>query len=179
MGGEFEWIEKVIVNPPQNNMYRLQAFEGFKKDLPIANGQIRALKQGEAQVFTEIGMFKIRFIERAGREQHNIWTIRLAGSHPPQCVALRAEKCGKSLDLALPKFYWKDSRDDHSVFQRVAATGRRLAAITEDPPLPVRRTGQVCRRQMQVDIVGNRQPVAWPQKAGVCVNEGRRYQSLA
>ena len=77
---QLQRIEEFIVQPLEQAVNRLQTAQGFEVKPVAAHHQVAAFDQRQAQKTRQIGVFKIGFVVRAGREQHDA-AVALAGRH--------------------------------------------------------------------------------------------------
>ena len=142
-------IAEAVVHAAQNHVHLLESFEGLEEYAAVAHRQIAALDQREAEIAREVGVLEVGFVERSGREQHDARMVARGGREVQQGLAKGAEKRSQPLDLELAEQIRKSFRHDDAVFERIAGAGRRLRAVGNHPPLPVRRrarsTASKCR----------------------------------
>ena len=92
IAAQLDRIAERVINPAQDDIDRLQAFERLQEDALIAHGQITAFDQSESKVTSQVGVLEIGFVKRAGREQHHMRIIHLARRQPPERVATQLKK---------------------------------------------------------------------------------------
>ncbi len=144
-GIELHRVDPFGIDLAPDHVGALQAGDGAHKGAPpLADDEIVALDQQEAEIAGEIGVLEIGLAIGAGREDADARLGPLAaGLHAGAQIA---EERGDALDVHLPIEVGKGLRDDEPVLQRVAGAGRRLRAVAEHPPAPVGARGR-CRRR--------------------------------
>src|SRR6266480_7726687 len=101
VGTQLNGITETIVQAPQNDIDGFQTFECFQEYPAIAHRQIAALNQGETQITSEIGVFEIGLVVRAGSQQDDAGIGARAGRKAQQGVPEGAEKRSEPLYLEL------------------------------------------------------------------------------
>ena len=173
---QFERIAERIVQPPQDDVNRLQAGQRFEIDALVAHRQVAALDQGVAEVARQIGVLEVGFVIRSGGQQHDARVVAVARCHVVQRLPQGGKVRRQPLHLAVAQHLGQDARQHLAILQRIAGPGRALGAVGQHPPTTVRRARQVGGVDVQVAVVGHRQAVARPQKAGVREHQFRRQQ---
>jgi len=88
-------------------------------------------------------LLKIRFVVRAGREQHGARFIRRARREFDQRALRVAKKSGEAMNVIVAKRFRQDARRDETIRERVTRAGRDLRAVGNHPPASVWRTREV------------------------------------
>ena len=147
-GIKFQRIEKVGIDPAQQHIEPLQPGDGADMDAVAADGEIVALDQQEAEITRDRGMFEISFAEGARRQQSDPRIIAVGAA--AQRIAKRLEERRHPFDVHRLVEVGKGPRQHQAVFQRVAGARRRLRAVAQHPPAPVRATADVGGIEMQI-----------------------------
>ena len=162
-------------------MHTLQALQRLEIDPALAHGQVAALDQSQAQVAGQEGMFKVGFVGRPGRQQHD--ARRLAGLHqrlgqPVQALQQHPKRPGQTLHGQLAKGLRELLGHDEPVLEHVAQARRRLRALGHDPPQAVGPARQVERDDVQVHATQRFAALQGAQELGVFEHQGRRQQAF-
>ena len=155
-------------------MHRHQTLEGFEVQALVAHHQVVALDQREAQVARQVGMFKIGFVVRPGREQRNV-RVGTGWAHAFEAFHQRAVGAGQALHRQGLKGLGELAGDGQAVFQQIAQAGGRLATLAHHPPVAVRATGQVKCGQVQMGAAHRLHALHGPQITRVALHQ-RRWQ---
>ena len=155
-----------------------QARERLQIDAVVAHGEVVALDERDAEVAREIGVLEVGLVVRPGREQHD---ARPAGRRREldQRVAERLEEAGEPLDVEVAERLGQDARHHDPVLERIARARRRLRAVADHPPLPVRRAREVGGEGVQIAVARHAHAVTRPQEVRIAVHELGRQQRLA
>ena len=148
IGTQFDRVAVVIVQAPQDGVYAAQTRQSFEIHRVAAHRQVMPLNQGQPQMPRQIRVLKIGFIKRTGREHHRQCLIGSRGS----CQQVGAQTGKEAADGPHTQILGSlriHTRHNLPVFQRIAWTGRRLRAITQNPPAAIRATRQIHCIQMQ------------------------------
>ena len=150
IGPQLQRIAEAVVEPAENHVHLTQPFECLDEDAAVTHGQVCPFDQHEAKVPRKVCVLEVGFIERPGSQQHParmVAAVRRRQGH--QAVAIGAKECAEPLHVTVAEGLRQAPRQHDSVFQRVAGAGRRLCAVSDDPPLTVRRSGDVHREQVR------------------------------
>ena len=71
-GAQLQRIEPVVVHSLEQAVHGLQALQGFEVKLFVADGQVVALDQAQAQVAGQVGVFEVSFVVGAGGQQCDV-----------------------------------------------------------------------------------------------------------
>ena len=168
IGPQLQRIAKAVVEPAENHVHLTQPFEGLDEDAAVADGQVGPFDQREAEVPRQIRVLEVGFVERPGSQQHHARMIapaRWRQGH--QSVAIGPEECAEPLHATVAEGLRQAARQHDSILQRVAGAGRRLCAVSDHPPLTIRRSGHVHREQVHVQVVRYADAVTRPEKRRV------------
>ena len=72
VAAQLERIAEAVVEPAEDDVDRLQAFERLDEDAAIAHGQVAAFDQREAEIAREVRMLEVRLVVRSRRQQHDL-----------------------------------------------------------------------------------------------------------
>ena len=156
-----------------------EAGERLEKNAVVAHGQILALDKLVAEIAREIGLFKIGFVVRPRREQHDARIVRIRRRELRERFLHLAKKSGQPVHLAIAKRLRQGARRDQPVRQRVAGAGGNLRAVGSHPPASVRRTRQVGGVKNQKFSVLRPDAVAGAQKIRLAKNQRGRQAAGA
>ena len=163
-------------------MYAAQAGQCLQINTVGTHRQILPLDQREAEVARQIGMFKIGFVIRAGREQHDQRRLLAAGhfTRRPlrQTILQGAEEIRQMLHAQIAELLGEGARDNQPVFQRISCTGRDLRAVGDHPPAAIRRACEIGCVKMQPGIARRLDPLTRPEKAVMAINQRRRQGAI-
>ena len=176
IGAQFQRVQKFIVEPLEQAVHRLQSFEGFKEQAVVAHHQVAAFDQRQAQVARQVGVFKIGFVVRAGRQQHHTAFGDRAGG--PHAVNQRAVSGGQTLHFHVAKGIREQQGNCQPIFQQVAQARRSLGALGHHRPLAVRTVGDVKCRNVQVGAARWLVTVHGAQVAGVAMHQSTWQQAV-
>ena len=123
-------------------------------------------------------MLEVGLVIRSGGQQHDARVVAMACRHVVQRLPQGRKVRRQPLHPAVAQHLGQDARQHLAVLQRVAGPRRALGAVGQHPPLAVRGARQVGGIDVQVAVIGHRQAVAGPQKAGMREHQLRRQQSL-
>ena len=151
-------------------MHALQALQGFEVELLVAHQQVAALHQGQAQVARQIGVLKIGFVVRAGREQGD---VRISPGRRAllQTVHQAAIGVSQALHRHGLKGLGKLARDQQAVFQQIAQARGCFGALRQHPPAAVRAARQVKRGECQMLAAHGCHALHGVQIAGVALHQ--------
>ena len=160
-------------------MHPFQAGQRFQINRVAAHRQILPLDHRKAQIARQISVFKIGFVVRPWRQQHDMRTFAGIGRRPVFETFLHLpEKRSEMLRLHVAEQFRKHARHDHPVFQRVTRAGRRLRAVGNHPPTPIRRTRQIDGVMMQKHLARRTHPDGRPEKTMLSIYQRWRQQPL-
>ena len=170
VGTHFQRVEPVVVHAFEQAVHGLQALQRFEVELLVTHGQVVALHQAQAQITGQIGVLKIGFVVRAGREQRDVGTsaCRAAGL---DAVDQGAVGLGQTLDRKGLEGLRELARHNLPVFQQIAQTRGRLRALRQQPPAAVRAARQIEGRQRQIAATHGRHAVHGWQISGVALHQ--------
>ena len=140
-GAQLQRIGEIGIETAQQHLGALQARHGADEDAVVADGQVFAFDQKKAEIAREIGVLEIGFVQRP-RRQHADRRIVVAVERRQ----LRLEAPGRTARGARPEApidVGHRARQREPVLQRVARARRRLRAVAEHPPSPVRRAADI------------------------------------
>ena len=95
-----------------------------------------------------------------------------------ESVPLVAEEIGKMLDMQIAEHLRKNLRDDQAILKRVTRPRRRLRPVGDNPPLAVRRTGQINRVLMQPGAAGRFDAATGPKITVLTIDQRGRQQAI-
>ena len=153
IAAQLERVAEAVVEPAEDDVDRLQAFQRLDEDPAITHRQVAAFDQGEAQIAREVRMLEVRFVVRPGRQQHDPGLVSRLRRHRPERVALSAEERRQPVNLTIAERFGQAAQQDDPVFERIPGAGRRLRPVGEHPPLTVGRAHQVGGMQVEVNPV--------------------------
>src|SRR6516165_11849116 len=147
---------EVGVEPPHQHFGALEAGHCADEDAILADGQILAFDQQEAQIAREIGVLEISLIHGPRGEHAN----------PRIILAIERGKLGlksleewrQPLDLEPAIDLGHDARQREAVLERIAGARGRLGAVAEHPPMASGRTPDVDGIKPQMRAACRRDP---------------------
>ncbi len=151
-GAQLQRIGEIGIEAAQQHLGALQARHGADEHAVVADGEVLALDQQEAEIAGEIGVLEIGFVQRPGR-QHADRRI-VAAAQARQLGLERLEERRDALDPKLAVDVRHGARQREPVLQRKARAGRRLGAVAEHPPAAVRRAADVDAVKAQMRSAG-------------------------
>ena len=143
-------------------MHGHQALEGFEEQVLVAHDQVTAFNQAQAQVACEISVFEIGFVVGPGGEQCQMG-VCACRAHGLEAVHERAVSAGQALHTHGLKSIGELAGNSQAVFQQVAQTRWRLAALADHPPVAVRAARQVEGRNVQMGAAHRLDAMHGPQ----------------
>src|SRR4030095_4343799 len=96
-------FRSAVVEPPEDDVNRLQTVEGLDEDATIANRQVSSFDQREPEVPRQVGVFEVGLVQRPGRQQDDPRRGALRRGKRRQRIALNPEERGEPLSLAIAK----------------------------------------------------------------------------
>ena len=178
-------IAEIFVQPAQDAVDRLQPAERLQIDPVVAHGQVLAGDQLIAQIARQIGMLEIGFVIGTGGQQYDPGlAARPARPGGRGCggagerLAQRPEKTRHALDRLGAERVRQAARQHHTVFQRVAGTGRRLGPVVEHDPAAVGHAAQIEGGQMQLHPVRRLNAMTGPEEARIGEQQRRRQGAV-
>src|SRR5215467_1057748 len=116
-------------------------------------------------------MLKVRLVVGARREQDNARVIAVRWGQADQRLAERVKEWRQALDLALVENIGQRARQHQAVLQGISSPRRALRAVSEDPPLAIRRTHEVRGIEMQVMILRHPHVMTGSEETGMCKDQ--------
>src|SRR5258705_5735578 len=141
-----------------------------------ADGEIVALDQQKSEIARQCRVFEIGFTECAGRQQSDTRLVAIGAS--AQTVAERLEEGSNPLHIHRFVERGKSPRQDQPVFQRVAGSRRRLAAVAQYPPAPVGPAADIGGIEIEKSAAWRSDSVNRAQKFGAAGDGRRGYRAL-
>src|SRR5262245_14775644 len=138
---QLERIAEIGVDAPHDEVDGLEPLDGLQVDAVVAHGEIGALDDAEAEVAREISVLEIVLLRRPRREEDRLRLVTRRQAQEP--LGERAEEAREAPDVALREQLRQALRGHDAVLERIARAGRRLRAIADDPPAPVRRAREI------------------------------------
>ena len=178
IAAQFERIAEVIVLAAHDNVDGKQPAQGFQKHAVIAHGEVAAFDQRVAEVSRQEGVFEISLVIRTRRQQHNARILALLGHQPFQRIAVALEEIREPADVRLAEYVGQHARGHQPVFECISGARRRLRAIRQHPPLPVRRPRQIGCVGVQENASRRLDPPARPQKGRIRETPARPAAAL-
>ena len=114
VAAEFERVAEVVVDAAQDDVDLLEAADGFEVDAAVADGEVGAFDEGEAEVFGEVGVLEVGLVVRAGGEQDDA-RIGACGRCPQRAFALGAEKGREAQHVGAAEELRQQVRDDEAI----------------------------------------------------------------
>jgi hypothetical protein len=176
VGAQLEWVGEIRIEPAEDHRDACEAAERAQVDMPVAHREIVAFDQLEPEVARQVGVLEVRFVIRAGGEQHR---VAAAAGEPGHRLAEVAEERGEPLHAELVEELGKRLADDDAVFERVPEPGRRVAAAREHRPRTVARARQVDRVEVHVHAGRRAHALQRAQELRVPGDELRRDHPVA
>ena len=127
------------VDAPQHHVDRLEALDAPHPDAAVADQQVGALDERQAEHRRQVRLVERGLAGRPGREQDDARAARRARGDVPQREPQRAEERSEPLDRRLPVHPREHLRDDAAVLHRVADARRRLRPVRDRAPRRPRR----------------------------------------
>ncbi len=169
---QLERIAELGADPAHDEIDRLEALDGLQIHAVVADREVRALDDAEAEIAREVRVLEVilRFLPR--RQEHR--ERRIAVAEAQEALRERAEKAREPAHVALREHLGQGLRRHDAILERVARARRRLRAVAEHPPAPVRRAREVERDEVQVQVVAHADARARPQELRIAEHEPRR-----
>ncbi len=177
VASQLDRIAVVVVEAAQNRVHPLQAGECLQVYGVAANGEIRPLDEGDAELTRQVNVLEIRLVEGAGREDHRKRAGTAIGL-TQQARAQLAEKSGNAADAQVADRLRQHLLDDFAIFEGISGTGGRLRAVREQPPFAIRSTREIGRIEVQPTAAGRGKTVTGPQKVGMAESQLGRDDSF-
>ena len=178
VGTQFERIAEIIIHAAHDGMHPAQAGEGLEPHAAVSHRKILPLDQREAQVARQIGVLEIGFVVRPWRQQYGIDPAIILRRIGGDGIAQGGIKIRQSGHAQLAEKIRKQAGADDAVFKCIAHAGGRLAAVIDDPPLPVWRARQVHREDMQEAPAGRRDAMRGALETRMAQHQRRRQTPL-
>ena len=174
---QLQRVQVLIVHPLEQAVHRHQTLEGLEVQALVAHDQVAAFHQRQAQVARQVGVLKIGLVVGPGSEQRQM-RLGPGRAHAFEAVHQCAVGAGQPLHAHGLKRLRKLARDGKPVFQQIAQSGRRLAALAHHPPVAIRPARQIEGRNVQMGAANRRDPMHGAQVAWMPLHQRRREQAL-
>src|SRR5712691_210531 len=112
-------------------------------------------------------MLKVRLVVWSGSEQHNARIIAVRRCQADQRLAERVKEWRQALELALIKNVGECARKHQTVFQGIPSPCRALRAVSEHPPLSIRRPHEVSGIEEQIVVLRHPHVMTGSEETGV------------
>ena len=179
VAAEFEGVAEVIILAAEDDVDLLEAAERFQENVVVADGEVGAFHECEAQVAGEVGVFEIGFVERPGGEEDDAGGFVVVRGEGCEGVADGAEERGEALHAAVAENVGHGAGDDEAVFQCVAGAGGGLRAISDDAEAAVGGAADVGGIEVQPSAVGNVHAMKRAEVTAVAEDELGRDEAVA
>jgi hypothetical protein len=144
-----ERIAEVVVEPAHDHVDTLEPLERLQVHDAVAHRQVPALDETEAEVACEVGLLEVRLVVRPGREQDDARHVVPSRREPGEGRAEAREERREPRDVAVAEELGQRARQRDPVLERVSGAGRRLRAVSQDPPPTVGGACEVGRVQVE------------------------------
>jgi hypothetical protein len=177
IGAQFQRIAPGLVEPPQDDVDRAQAFDRLQPDMAVAHGQVVALGQGVAQAGGQVGMLEIGLVGRAGGQDNDLGLVAGSACQMVQGCLDGFQPGREAGHGAFFEQFWKGACHDRTVLDGIASAGRCLATVGHHPDTAVRAACQIGGIEGQLAAVGGQGADQRPQEAGVAEHQVGRNQA--
>jgi hypothetical protein len=179
IAAEFEGVAEGVGEAAPENVDRPEAVEGLQEHPAIADGQVGALDQGEAEEAGEVGLFEVGGVTGAGGEEGDGGVVGGCGSEAAEGVEAKAEGVDEGPGAEGLGQFGEDAREDTAVLEGEAEAGRGLGTVSKDDPASVGAAGDVGGVGLEVTAAGDANGLAGAPVAGVGEDEGRGDEAVA
>ncbi len=175
-GVEFERIDEIGIDAPQQHFGAAQPRDGANKYAIVLDDEILAFDQQESEIACEIGVLEIGFVHRARRQQRDAGVV--AAVEREQFGLQRLKKRRNTLDTRGPINIGNGARQGEPVFDRIAGAGRRLRPIVQHPPASVGTASDIDRIETQMRAARRFDADQWPQEFRIAGNQCCRQPAV-
>ena len=144
---KFQWIGESRVETAPQHADINRARNCAHLNAPVLNNEVFSLEQIQAEVAGDVGVFEVGVVPGAGRQDRD--TPTFCTGQRVHRFPERAEKACQPVDIAARKGLGIDARRGTPVLQRKTSTRRRLCAVTEHQPRPIRTAADLKGQKMQ------------------------------
>ena len=147
VAAQLQRIAEAVVEAAEDDVDRLQAFERLDEDAAIADRQVAAFDEREAEIAREVGVLEVGLVVAAPASAARPWPVaRAPAPARSACRAARGRRRRAAESRQSRNASGRLCEEDDAVLERVAGARRRLRAIGEHRPTGRRARARDRRR---------------------------------
>jgi hypothetical protein len=172
VAAHFEGVGVDVVDVTEDDVDAFEAFEGFEPEAAVADGEVGAFDEGEAEVAGFEGVLEVGFVAGARGEHEDAGvTATCEGGEAAEGFPHEVEVVGDAADVRGVEFFLEDLAEDGAVFEGVAVGGGALGAVGEDDPSAGGVADEVAAVDVEEATAGGIDAADGAEEAGVGVDE--------